>query len=80
MNIIEEIYRHSLNLPPEAAREALKFIEFLETRSAASPSPPRDVSATETFLARHAGALGDDFPDDLDESDLGRDAQRLPLE
>jgi hypothetical protein len=28
VSIVEEIYRHSLNLPPEAARAALEFIEF----------------------------------------------------
>jgi hypothetical protein len=79
VNLVEEIYRHSLNLPPDAARTALEFIEFLETRTAAVPAAPSGVSATEAFLARHAGALGDDFPDDIDDSDLGQDAQRRPL-
>lgn len=36
MTLAETIYQHSLNLPEEAAREALIFIEFLEQRYAVS--------------------------------------------
>ena len=32
MNLAESIYQHSLNLPENAAREVLDFIEFLEQR------------------------------------------------
>lgn len=32
MTFAEKIYRHSLRLPEQAAREALDFIEFLEQR------------------------------------------------
>jgi len=32
MTLAEAIYQHSLNLPEQAAREALDFIEFLEQR------------------------------------------------
>jgi hypothetical protein len=81
MNLPEAIYRHSLNLPEPAAREVLDFIEFLEsrldapTRKTAAPSP-----ATVDFIARHAGVLGDDFPDDIDDSDLPEDLPRASLE
>jgi hypothetical protein len=32
MTLAESIYQHSLNLPEPAAREALDFIQFLESR------------------------------------------------
>lgn len=32
MTLAESIYQHSLNLPESAAREALDFIQFLESR------------------------------------------------
>jgi len=32
MNLAVTIYKHSLNLPDTAAREALDFIQFLEER------------------------------------------------
>ena len=32
MSIADEIYRHSIKLPAEAARAVLDFIELLETR------------------------------------------------
>ena len=34
MTLAETIYQHSLNLPEDAAREVLDFIEFLERRQA----------------------------------------------
>ncbi len=71
MNLPEAIYRHSLNLPESAAREALDFIEFLESRYA----PAQKAAWKDTVLSL-AGILGDDFPDDIDESDLGEDAPR----
>lgn len=82
MTLAEAIYRHSLNLPEPAAREALDFIEFLESRYGvpSSPEPARPSQATRDFIARHAGVLGDDFPDDIDDSDLPADLPREPLE
>lgn len=38
MTLAEAIYRHSLNLPEQAAQEALDFIEFLEQRYQSQPS------------------------------------------
>ncbi len=34
MTLAEAIYKHSLNLPDVAAREALDFVQFLEQRYA----------------------------------------------
>lgn len=76
MNLSETIYRHSLNLPDSAAREALDFIEFLEQRYAPSPNDAERQNDTEAFLAALAGGLSDDFPDDISDEDLGVDAPR----
>ncbi|MDG4549656.1 MAG: DUF2281 domain-containing protein [Candidatus Contendobacter sp.] len=80
MTLAETIYLHSLHLPEQAAREALDFIEFLAQRYGTVRITPKSSSDTEAFLARHAGALSDDFPDDIDDSDLGIDAPRDSLE
>jgi hypothetical protein len=80
MNLAETIYRHSLHLPEQAAREALDFIEFLEQRYSTTRTESKAPNDTEAFLARHAGVLSDDFPDDIDDSDLGIDAPRDSLE
>jgi hypothetical protein len=82
MTLAEVIQAHARALPPALQREALDFIAWLEARygisapAAAGPS----LSSTEDFIARHAGALSDDFPDDIDDSDLGEDAARESLE
>jgi len=39
MTLAEAIYRHSLRLPEQAAREVLDFIEFLEQRYAVREVP-----------------------------------------
>ncbi|ASF47292.1 hypothetical protein CEK71_15120 [Methylovulum psychrotolerans] len=72
----ETIYQHSLKLPETAAREALDFIEFLEQRYAPKPADINQQNDTEAFLAAIAGGLSDDFPDDINNGDLGVDAQR----
>ena len=98
MTLAENIYHHSRNLPEQAAREALDFVEFLEQRYARNPSLIPSSGGTEAFLAavdgttkcpentweervlRHAGVLSDDFPNDINDSDLGVDAPRDSLE
>ena len=80
MTLAETIYRHSLHLPEHAAQEALDFIEFLEQRYGTVQTPPKSSGDTEAFLARHAGGLRDDFPDEIDDSDLGIDVPRDSLE
>ncbi|MBT9100089.1 DUF2281 domain-containing protein [Methylovulum psychrotolerans] len=76
MNLAETIYQHSLKLPETAAREALDFIELLEQRYAPEPADTKQQGDTEAFLAAIAGGLSDDFPDDINNGDLGVDAQR----
>ncbi|MFO7641145.1 MAG: hypothetical protein R6X17_07710 [Candidatus Competibacteraceae bacterium] len=80
MTLAETIFQHSLRLPESAAREALAFIENLEKRYSAVPSAPAAPDDTEAFLAAVAGTLGDDFPDDIADDDLGIDAPREALD
>jgi len=75
MSIAETIYQRSLNLPEDAAREALDFVTFLEARY----TKQQEIS-WQTTVERFAGALDEDFPDDIDESDLGQDSHRDLLE
>ena len=78
MTLAENIYHHSRNLPEQAAREALDFVQFLEQRYAGkSAARPED---TESFLSAVAGTLGDDFPDDITDDDLGTDAPRREMD
>ena len=76
MSLAENIYHHSRKLPEQAAHEALDFILFLEQRYADKSSSPTSAKDTESFLAAVAGTLGDDFPDDITDDDLGTDAPR----
>lgn len=78
MTLAENIYHHSRNLPEQAAREALDFVQFLEQRYAGKAAArPED---TESFLSAVAGTLGDDFPDDITDDDLGTDTPRRELD
>jgi hypothetical protein len=76
MNLAETIYKHSLNLPESAAREALDFIEFLEQRYSMDQPQTEQKNDTEAFLAALAGGLSEDFPDDISDADLGADTLR----
>ncbi len=80
MTLAETIYQHSLQLPEPAAREALAFIQNLEKRYGIVPTAPKALNDTEVFLAAVAGTLGDDFPDDISDADLGVDAPREALD
>jgi hypothetical protein len=77
MNMPETIYAHVRTLPADLQRETLDFIGFLEERYGLAPTRPR--LTTQAFIARFAGILGDDFPDDIDESGLGQDVPREPF-
>lgn len=81
MTLAETIEAHVKALPANLQREALDYIAFLELRYGIKTSLPGDVAtlATEEFIARHAGALGDGFPDDIDLADGVRDAEREVL-
>lgn len=80
MNLAETIYRHSLDLPEQAARQALDFIEFLEQRYSITRTESKAPNDTDAFLAAVAGTLGDDFPDDITDDDLGIDTPREELD
>ncbi len=80
MTLAETIYHHSLHLPEQAAREALDFIEFLEQRYGTVRTAHKAPNDTDAFLAAVAGTLGDDFPDDITDDDLGIDTPREELD
>ena len=79
MDLPETIYAHARALPAELQRQALDFIEYLEQRYRTGQTASRD-RGTEEFIARFAGCLGQDFPDDIDDSGLGTDTPRESLE
>lgn len=81
MTLAETIGAHVRVLPAVLQRETLDYITFLESRYGIKAPPQGDIKAvaTEEFIARHAGALGDDFPDDIDLADGGRDSERDAL-
>ena len=80
MTLAETIYQHSLHLPEPAARESLAFIQNLEKRYGIVPTVPKAPDDTEAFLAAVEGTLGDDFPDDITDTDLGIDTPRESLD
>jgi hypothetical protein len=80
MTLAETIYKHSLNLPEAAAREALDFIEFLEQRHSLAQPLVKQQNDTEIFLVALAGGLSADFPDDISDADLGQDTYRESLD
>ena len=80
MSIAEIIYAHSRQLPDQAAREALSYIEFLEHRYGVRTPAEADQDDTEAFLASVAGGLSADFPDDITDADLGEDSPRQDLD
>ena len=80
MTLAETIYQHSLHLPEPAARQVLTFIQTLEQGYRVRLPTPESLNDTEAFLAAVAGTLGDDFPDDISDDDLGVDAPREALD
>jgi hypothetical protein len=78
MNLPETIYTHVRGLPADLQRETLDFVGFLEVRYGLAPATPR--LTMQAFIERFAGSLGDDFPDDIDDADLGVDVPRESLE
>ncbi|KOR28344.1 hypothetical protein TI03_04915 [Achromatium sp. WMS1] len=77
MNLVDIINIHVQALPPTLQRETLDFIAWLETRYAIpAPTDVPPMSDTEAFIAKHVGGLSPDFPNDIDDSDLGEDCPR----
>jgi hypothetical protein len=79
MSLSDTIYKHSLNLPEAVAKEALDFIVFLEQRYGIKTTP-KVSSDTEAFLQAVADGLSEDFPDDINDDDLGNDVLRQELD
>jgi hypothetical protein len=79
MNLPDTIYAHAQALPANLQRETLDFIAYLEHRySIASTNPARP--STDAFIARLAGSVGEDFPDDISGADLPNDNTRDSIE
>lgn len=78
MNLPETIYAHVRALPENLQRETLDFVVYLEQRHSLAGEKSR--LTTEMFIQHFAGSLSDDFPDDIDDDDLGRDSPRDSLE
>lgn len=79
MNLPETIYAHARALPTDLQRETLDFIAWLERRYAVQ-RPASGGMATDAFIQRFAGSIGDDFPDDIGDSGLAGDLPRDALE
>ena len=79
MNLSDTIYAHARVLPADLQRETLDFISYLEQRYRITPPIPSRLS-TEAFIEHFAGSMGDDFPNDIDDTDLAGDITREPLE
>lgn len=79
MNLPDTIYNQAQSLPVNLQREALDFIAYLQQRYHITPTMP-DQLTTEAFISRFAGSVGDDFPDDIDASDLAVDSPRESFE
>lgn len=79
MNLLDTIYAHARTLPADLQREALDFIAWLEKRYDIRP-PAAGGLSTDVFIQCFAGCLGDDFPDDIDETEGAVDTPREALE
>jgi len=79
MNLSDTIYAHARALPADLQRETLDFIAYLEQRYNITPVVPGHLT-TEAFIERFAGSIGDDFPDDVDDSELASDVPRESIE
>lgn len=79
MNLPDKIYAHARALPADLQREALDFIAWLEKRYDIQPPVVGGVT-TEAFIQGFAGSIGDDFPDDIGDSQWAADTPREALE
>lgn len=78
MNLPDTIHAHARALPADLQREALDFIAWLEMRYHIQPADSNALT-TEAFIERFAGSIGDDFPDEIDDSRLAGDLPRGTL-
>lgn len=79
MDLPATIYAQAQSLPVELQREALDFIGYLAQRYQTPPTNTRKTN-TDAFIARFAGSVGSDFPDDVKQADLAEDIHRESLE
>lgn len=80
MTLIETINTHLQILPPALQRETLDFITWIESRYNIAAPTVALPSNTEIFIAKHAGVLSQDFPNDIDTTGLGLDIPRANIE
>lgn len=76
MNITQTLQTHILALPSHIQAEVLDFVEYLEQKHGIGLAAKKSNDLqTEAFIQRMAiSSLGDDFPDDIDNTDLGEDS------
>ena len=75
MNIAQTLQTHILALPTSFQAEVLDFVEYLEKKYGVGlAAKANDNEQTEAFIARMTHSLGDDFPDDINDVDLGEDS------
>ena len=80
MNIAQTLQTHILALPTHIQAEVLDFVEYLEKKHHVGlAAKTLNNAQTEAFIARMASCLGDDFPDDIDNIDLGEDSAKDAL-
>lgn len=74
MNITQTLQTHILALPSHIQAEVLDFVEYLEQKHGVGLAAKKNNDLqTEAFIQRMTCSLGDDFPDDIDSTDLGED-------
>lgn len=76
MNIAQTLQTHILALPTHMQAEVLDFVEYLEQKHGVGLAAKNNDLQTEAFLQRVAYSLSDDFPDDIDSTDLGEDSTK----
>jgi hypothetical protein len=80
MNIAQTLQTHIQALPTSFQAEVLDFVEYLEKKHGVGLAAQADDNGqTEAFIARMAHSLGDDFPDDISDMDLGEDSAKDTL-
>ncbi|MDO9180466.1 MAG: DUF2281 domain-containing protein [Agitococcus sp.] len=81
MSITQTLQAHIQALPAVFQSEVLDFVEYLEKKYGIGLAEKKaDNAQTDAFIARMAYSLGDDFPDDVNDLDLGEDSAKDAIE
>ena len=81
MSITQTLQAHIQALPAVFQSEVLDFVEYLEKKHGVGLAEKKaDNAQTEAFIASMAHSLGDDFPDDISDVDLGEDSAKDAIE